>query len=602
MRALAQTPHIAAARGEFREHGSVADDAVDHSILTSWRRSRMAGVAIDRPDIPYHDTIDLRSRLVRCAAPVLQWMEDRLHDMPVCIALTDAEGHVVERRDNDPQVAHRHDRACFAPGFRYAESDAGTNGVGTAIETGRAVFVWGPEHFTEQSTPFACAGAPIRNPLTGRLEGLIDLSSRAEDAHPMMLALAEDGARDIERLLVEDGSERQRRVLEEFLAACRRSRGAVLSVSGEIIIANERASNLLTPADQAVLRLAAADPRGLRSESVIEMALTEGRWARVRYHPVSGGSEVTGAVFEVSVIDGRPARTSSARAPARMPLPGLVGRSPAWVDTCRQVREAALLRAALLIVGEQGVGKLALARAAHQNHTPTGAFTVVDCAHDVPDDVDDLLAADRASTVVLQHLELLEPAAAARLSDGLGRLAQQERRPWVVGTASAGLAMPDLLLGHFSKAVMVPPLRHRVDDLNELVPALLRGLAPSRQVECTADAARVLAGIAWQGNVAELRQVLRAALERRPVGAIRREDLPSTCFTTSRRTLTPLEVLERDAIVRALGDAGGNRVRAAQILEMSRSSLYRKIHAYGITYVAAPADAGGSGSPASGKA
>jgi sigma-54 dependent transcriptional regulator, acetoin dehydrogenase operon transcriptional activator AcoR len=117
----------------------------------------------------------------------------------------------------------------------------------------------------------------------------------------------------------------------------------------------------------------------------------------------------------------------------------------------------------------------------------------------------------------------------------------------------------------------------------ELVPALLNRLAPTRHAECTADVMRVLARNVWPGNVAELQQVLRAALTRRPVGPLSREDLPPTCFTTSRRVLSPIEALERDAILRALADAEGNRKLAAANLGMSRSSLYRKIHAFGIT-------------------
>jgi transcriptional regulator of acetoin/glycerol metabolism len=52
---------------------------------------------------------------------------------------------------------------------------------------------------------------------------------------------------------------------------------------------------------------------------------------------------------------------------------------------------------------------------------------------------------------------------------------------------------------------------------------------------------------------------------------------PAAC-----RSLMPMEIVERDAIVRALVEAGGNRVKAAGILGIARSSLYRKIDAYGI--------------------
>ncbi len=53
-------------------------------------------------------------------------------------------------------------------------------------------------------------------------------------------------------------------------------------------------------------------------------------------------------------------------------------------------------------------------------------------------------------------------------------------------------------------------------------------------------------------------------------------------LTVSRRLLSPLESIERDAIVQSLQDHDGNKVRAAEALGMSRATIYRKIHEYGI--------------------
>ncbi len=59
-------------------------------------------------------------------------------------------------------------------------------------------------------------------------------------------------------------------------------------------------------------------------------------------------------------------------------------------------------------------------------------------------------------------------------------------------------------------------------------------------------------------------------------------DLPAECRATSRRSLTRLEALERDAIVDALGVHGGDKVAAAESLGMSRATIYRKIREFGI--------------------
>ncbi|HEY2666239.1 MAG TPA: helix-turn-helix domain-containing protein, partial [Actinomycetota bacterium] len=128
----------------------------------------------------------------------------------------------------------------------------------------------------------------------------------------------------------------------------------------------------------------------------------------------------------------------------------------------------------------------------------------------------------------------------------------------------------------------VPPLRHRIDDIRELVPHLLERHAPGRRITLAPHALHTLLRGAWPGNVAELEQALRSALARRHTGQITIADLPESCHATSRRVLTEWETLERDAIVRALREAGGDKIKAALRLGISRATIYRKVRAFGI--------------------
>ena len=86
----------------------------------------------------------------------------------------------------------------------------------------------------------------------------------------------------------------------------------------------------------------------------------------------------------------------------------------------------------------------------------------------------------------------------------------------------------------------------------------------------------------WPGNTEQLWQVLRRVVRRKRSGTIDSDDLPPECWTVSRRLLSPLESMERDAIVQALLDFDGNKVKTAESLGMSRATIYRKIHEYGI--------------------
>jgi transcriptional regulator of acetoin/glycerol metabolism len=93
---------------------------------------------------------------------------------------------------------------------------------------------------------------------------------------------------------------------------------------------------------------------------------------------------------------------------------------------------------------------------------------------------------------------------------------------------------------------------------------------------------QLLLRFSWPGNTEQLWQVLRRVVRRKRSGTIEPDDLPPECWTVSRRLLSPLESMERDAIVQALLDFGGNKVKTAESLGMSRATIYRKIHEYGI--------------------
>jgi transcriptional regulator of acetoin/glycerol metabolism len=131
--------------------------------------------------------------------------------------------------------------------------------------------------------------------------------------------------------------------------------------------------------------------------------------------------------------------------------------------------------------------------------------------------------------------------------------------------------------------VEVPPLRHHIEDVAELVPHLLARLTRGGNLGVSPAVMRVLMRNLWPGNVEQLYQVLRTTVARRRSGMVELGDLPPECRATTRRVLTPLEAIECDAIVDALLDTDGNKAEAARQLGMSRATIYRKIRGYGLS-------------------
>ncbi len=138
------------------------------------------------------------------------------------------------------------------------------------------------------------------------------------------------------------------------------------------------------------------------------------------------------------------------------------------------------------------------------------------------------------------------------------------------------------MLRLFPSTVEVPPLRLHLEDLPQLVSFFLARLGHGGQLTCSPAAMQLLLRAPWPGNVEQVYQVLRQVAQHRRAGSIEPGDLPPELRTLSRRLLNPLESMERDAIVHSLLDAGGNKAKAARSLGMSRATIYRKIHEYGI--------------------
>src|SRR5207249_11694821 len=130
---------LARARQRFLAAQPVEPGQVRDTILASWQRSREWNVAAGHIDPCYVRDPGLDTPLTRSALPVLQsLLSEGLEGRPVSVILTDARGVVLCRLTADRDLERHFDSVQLAPGFSYAEEFAGTNGIGTALESGQA--------------------------------------------------------------------------------------------------------------------------------------------------------------------------------------------------------------------------------------------------------------------------------------------------------------------------------------------------------------------------------------------------------------------------------------------------------------------------------
>jgi DNA-binding CsgD family transcriptional regulator len=157
-------------------------------ILSSWKRSLLAGLAPERFEVPHVTDVDEDGPLAWTAAPVMARLAEELEGMGIGILLADSRGRIISRRSGDRHVLGLLDKIELAPGSLYDEDHIGTNAIGTAVVLGRPSVVAGPEHFADALGTVACAASPVTD-AGGQLIGVLDLSCAARDFNPLMLPL-----------------------------------------------------------------------------------------------------------------------------------------------------------------------------------------------------------------------------------------------------------------------------------------------------------------------------------------------------------------------------------------------------------------------------
>ncbi|MGC2401162.1 MAG: sigma-54 dependent transcriptional regulator [Acidobacteriaceae bacterium] len=321
-------------------------------------------------------------------------------------------------------------------------------------------------------------------------------------------------------------------------------------------------------------------------------------------------------------------------------LGNMIGRSPEMDKLYRILAKVAQSSHPVLILGESGVGKELVARSIHSNGPHADRpFVPIDCGSLVPTlmeselfgyvkgaftganrSKDGLLASAQGGTVFLDEVGELPLDLQAKL---LRALQEKEVRPVganhrvpinvrILAATNRNLAAM-VEQGRFRKDLYyrlsvvnlrIPPLRERKQDIPLLAAHFLERLARETGVTHTLsdDALRTLVEYDWPGNVRELENSLDRACTLSSGPVLHLGDLPtqlqnfhlqnrrpisvaaSTINTTgaNRAPVMPLAQLEKQAILDTLHKLNGDKLLAARLLGIGKTTLYRKLKEYGI--------------------
>jgi transcriptional regulator of acetoin/glycerol metabolism len=275
-------------------------DLVRPVVADSWRRSLRLGVdPVAHAPIEFNDSSLAAYRDAHPLAPLMPLVRSLLaedaEEAGHIVAVGDAQGRLLWV-EGHRGLRGRAESMHFVAGALWSEGGAGTNAPGTALATRKAVQIAASEHFGLQVHPWSCVAAPVRDPLSGELLGVVDLTGGAELAGPRSLALVRACASAMESQLLAAARERAawessrptvigvpRRPVEQpdALRAARQAakvaaRPATLSLlgrDGAVLDVGGRATTL-SPRHSEMLWLLARHPLGLSGQG-IDVALHE---------------------------------------------------------------------------------------------------------------------------------------------------------------------------------------------------------------------------------------------------------------------------------------------------------------------------------------
>ncbi|MGW0826194.1 SpoIIE family protein phosphatase [Streptomyces sp. NPDC002845] len=285
--------------------GEPIEGGVRTPILDSWQRCRSLGLSPDQAELPFREDFDPDGRLVRAATPVLDRLQSRFAGSQMNICVADADGTVLLRRFGEESLARRLPAFQVVPGFVFTEQVAGTNGIGLALAERQLIQVYGAEHFAQRSQSSACRALPVRDPLSGRIEGVLCFGYPRGTEDPALATVIRKAAEAIERRLLEQSSARERALLRAYLdtgtdaaAGPDRTIGVDRTIGPDRTIGVDELARGLHHRDGALLKERAAELISSAQRAPVDVSLSDGRRVTLVSRPMTSACGVEGIAIE----------------------------------------------------------------------------------------------------------------------------------------------------------------------------------------------------------------------------------------------------------------------------------------------------------------
>ncbi|PEU33359.1 sigma-54-dependent Fis family transcriptional regulator [Bacillus cereus] len=353
---------------KFVNEGVLDSNRINQRISESWHRCKQANV---NPHMNKGQKI-LSSNIFQeqkkkseifldIALPQIQNMRKTIDELQMMALLIDPDGYVLSLSGNK-QTLKRAKHINFIEGVKWTESAVGTNAIGTALEIEEAIMISGTEHYTVASHSWSCAAAPIHND-DGKLIGVLDFSCPIEFSHPYMLGMVTSIAHAIERECSIRVHQNELHLIHRFLD--------VIDSDEQVVICNHR--DVIVSASKSV-----RERINNWSRMKLEELMHHGLETKLEI-PVYSNERMIGKCMYLK--ENKQMNTYSALTFIKgITFSGVTGTSRAFQHTLEEIKLVSPTDASVYVCGETGVGKESVARAIHENSPrKDGPFIAVNC-------------------------------------------------------------------------------------------------------------------------------------------------------------------------------------------------------------------------------
>lgn len=353
---------------KFVNEGVLDSNRINERISESWHRCKQANV---NPHMNKGQKV-LSSNIFReqkkkseifldIALPQIQNMRKTIDELQMMALLMDPDGYVLSLSGNK-QTLKRAKHINFIEGVKWTEAAVGTNAIGTALEIEEAIMISGTEHYSVVSHSWSCAAAPIHND-DGKLIGILDFSCPIEFSHPYMLGMVTSIAHAIERECSIRVHQNELHLIHRFLD--------VIDSDEQVVICNHR--DVIVSASKSV-RERVTNWSRMKLEDLVHHGLE----TKLEI-PVYSNERMIGKCMYLK--ENKQMNTYSAFTFIKgITFPGVTGTSKAFQHTLEEIKLVSPTDASVYVCGETGVGKEYVARAIHENSPrKDGPFIAVNC-------------------------------------------------------------------------------------------------------------------------------------------------------------------------------------------------------------------------------